>query len=153
VATSGLYGNTATVSVASPSGVDSVGLYGKSAAVEVALPSGSESSGLYGNNTVFGGTYFQWTIFNTSDSLPATPTGGTWDFTANTGTPPSGWLLSPPSNPTYRVWESLAIVSSRNPTTITWSVPGKFLNNNQIYVSVTAPPAPALNDLWYDLGA
>lgn len=103
------------------------GLYGSTASSTVALPSGSESTGLYGNNTVFGGTYFEWLIFQESATAPATPTGGSWDFATNIGTPPTGWLNSPPVNPTYTVWLSLAIVNSKTPTTLTWSAPGPLV--------------------------
>ncbi len=103
------------------------GLYGSTASSTVALPSGSESTGLYGNNTVFGGTYFEWLIFKESATAPATPTGGSWNFATNIGTPPTGWLNSPPTNPTNTVWLSLAIVNSKTPTTLVWSVPGPLV--------------------------
>jgi len=103
------------------------GLYGSTASSTVALPSGSESTGLYGNNTVFGGTYFEYLIFKESATAPATPTGGSWDFTTNIGTPPTGWLNSPPVAPTNTVWLSLAIVNSKTPTTLVWSVPGPLV--------------------------
>jgi len=85
----------------------------------------SESVGLYGNTNTFGGTYFEWFIFQTSASAPATPTGGTWDFTTNTGVPPTGWSTTPPTNPTTLVWVSIAVVNSKTDT-LTWSVPGQF---------------------------
>jgi hypothetical protein len=47
----------------------------------------NESVGLYGNTTTFGGSYFEWLVFQESASAPATPTGGSWSFTTNTGTP------------------------------------------------------------------
>ena len=102
------------------------GLYGQSSAGIVSPQSGSESSGLYGNNTVFGGTYFEWFIFQVSDTAPATPTGGSWSFTTNSGTPPTGWLATPPANPTNTVWVSVGIVNSKSTTPIVWSTPGKF---------------------------
>jgi hypothetical protein len=81
---------------------------------------------LYGNNTNFGGSYFEWFIFQVADIQPATPTGGSWNFTTNTGTPPAGWLTVPPANPTNTVWVSIALVNSKTASTLTWSVPGKF---------------------------
>ena len=45
----------------------------------------TESAGLYGNSPNFGGTYFEWFIFQESATAPATPSGGVWDFQANTG--------------------------------------------------------------------
>ena len=95
-----------------------VGLYGS-------VPN-AESVGLYGNNNVFAGTYFEWFIFQVGDTQPTTPTGGSWDFTTNTGTPPTGWLATPPVNPTNTVWVSIGLVNSRSSVAIVWSVPGKF---------------------------
>jgi hypothetical protein len=90
------------------------GLYGTS----------SESTGLYGVGAPSGGTYFEWFIFQDSLTAPATPTGGSWSFTTNIGTAPSGWVASPPPAPVNKVWVSIAVVDSRNATTLTWSVPG-----------------------------
>lgn len=102
------------------------GLYGQSSAGIVSPQSGSESSGLYGNNTVFGGSYFEWFIFQVADTQPATPTGGSWSFTTNSGTPPTGWLATPPVNPTNTVWVSVGLVNSKSTSAIVWSTPGKF---------------------------
>lgn len=137
-----------------PSG--SSGLFGLSngaVSSKTFYKSSNETTGLHGSSSSDTVTYFEWLVFNTSDSLPATPTGGAWNFSTNTGVAPVGWTNSPPSNPTYAVWMSIAVVDSRNPTVLTWSVPGKILSNNQIYVSVTPPANPSINDLWYDLGA
>jgi hypothetical protein len=102
------------------------GLYGQSNAGIVSPQSGSESSGLYGNNTVFGGTYFEWFIFQEAASQPATPTDGSWSFVTNSGTPPAGWTLQPPSNPLNQVWVSIALVNSKTTATLVWSTPGLF---------------------------
>ena len=58
-----------------------VGLYGSSSSGVVPAASGAESTGLYGNNVNFGGSYFEWFIFQQADTQPATPTGGSWNFT------------------------------------------------------------------------
>ena len=135
------------------------GLYGSSpTGVTVAAP-GSETSGLYGNGTTFGGTYFEWFIFIQSATQPATPTGGSWSFTTNSGTPPSGWSSTPPSAPTLPVWGSIALVNSANSAALTWSAPGLFAYaqglpvlsgtdiplagdgvNNQLYVQTGSTP-------------
>lgn len=86
----------------------------------------SESTGLYGVGQASGGTYFQWLIFKENITQPSTPTGGTWSFTTNTGTAPTGWSTTPPINPGNSVWLSWAVVDSRDPSTLTWSTPGKF---------------------------
>jgi hypothetical protein len=100
------------------------GLYGSSATGAIVASPGSESAGLYGSNVNFSGTFFQWFIFQQATSQPATPTGGSWNFTTQTGTPPSGWSNSPPSAPTNQIWVSIAFVNSLSTSTITWSVPG-----------------------------
>lgn len=102
------------------------GLYGSTSTGTVAPQSGSESVGLYGNNTVFGGTYFEWLIFLDSATTPATPTGGSWSFVTNVGTPPTGWSNTPPASPTTKVWVSIALVNSKSTATLTWSTPGQF---------------------------
>lgn len=103
-----------------------VGLYGSSSSGVVAAASGSESTGLYGNNVSFGGSYFEWFIFQQSDLQPATPTGGSWDFSTNTGVAPAGWSSVPFANPTNKIWVSIALVNSKNSSTLTWSAPGLF---------------------------
>ena len=104
------------------------GLYGNS----------SESIGLYGNTNVFGGTYFQWFIFQQNNDQPVTPTGGTWDFTTNTGTPPTGWTTVVASVAVNPVWFSTGFVDSRNPTVIVWSVPSLLTSSNSIYATAYA---------------
>ena len=105
--------------------------------------SSSESVGLYGNTNTFGGTYFEWFIFQSAASQPATPTGGSWDFTTNSGTPPTGWTTTPPSNPTTFVWVSIAVVDSRSSSGLTWSTPGQFAYSSgaglPILTGATAP--------------
>jgi hypothetical protein len=115
----------------------------------------SESIGLYGIGTASGGTYFEWFIFYDSATAPATPTGGSWSFTTNTGTPPTGWLASPPPSPTNQVWVSLAIVDSRSTTALTWSTPGLMSSMGSTianYITFVATSAPAYSSgrLWYD---
>ena len=93
------------------------GLYGQSV----------ETVGLYGNNVSFGGTYFEWFIFQQSATQPATPTGGSWNFQTNVGTPPTGWSQSPPTSPTNIVWASIAFVNSKTGTTFTWTAPAPWV--------------------------
>ena len=86
------------------------------------------TSGLYGNTTNAGGTYFEWFIFKNTGSIPTTPTLGSWNFTTNVGTPPTGWSNSPPVVTATTTWASVAIVDSRNPSTFTWSYPIVWAN-------------------------
>jgi hypothetical protein len=128
------------------------GLYGNTAASSVALPSGSESSGLYGNNTNFGGTYFEWLIFQEALTAPANPTGGSWSFITNTGTPPTGWSSIPPVNPVNPVWFSISLVNSKNSSPLIWSdtaplvkqgVPGTAATVSVGTTTTTAPGTTA----------
>ena len=114
------------------------GLYGSTSTGTVAPQSGSESVGLYGNNTVFGGTYFEWFIFKEASTQPATPTGGSWNFTTNVGTAPAGWSSVPPAIPSNQVWVSIGVVNSRSTAAITWSAPGLFTFVNGTVTNVSA---------------
>lgn len=125
------------------------GLYGSTSTGTVAPQSGSESIGLYGNNTVFGGTYFEWFIFKESATQPATPTGGSWNFTTNVGTAPAGWLSFPPAVPSNRVWVSIGVVNSRSTATISWSTPGLFTFDG----TVTSVAALTLGTSGFDVSS
>jgi hypothetical protein len=103
------------------------GLYGSSPTGGLVAAPGAESAGLYGNSTNFGGTYFEWFVFQESATAPATPTGGSWNFLTNTGTPPTGWTTAPPTNPTNTVWFSIAIVNSRNNAALVWTTPAPLV--------------------------
>lgn len=119
-----------------------------------------DSSGLYGTPvSPSSTTYFEWFIFQEAASQPATPTGGSWNFTTNSGTAPAGWSSNPPVNPLNQVWVSIGIVSSKASNTITWSTPGVFAypgvgailsgngspsgaagSNNQMYIQLDSTP-------------
>lgn len=124
MATGGLYGSSGTGALIAQPGAETPGLYGKSPNGSVVATTGSETAGLYGNSVNFGGTFFEWFIFKEAATQPATPTGGSWDFTTNIGTAPTGWMANPPAAPTYEIWVSIALVNSKTPTTFTWSTPG-----------------------------
>jgi len=117
------------------------GLYGTSTANAIVATPGAESTGLYGNATQFGGSYFEWFIFQQSATQPATPTGGSWSFTTNIGTPPTGWTNSPPSAPSNQIWVSIAVVNSKNTSALVWSEPGLFSYSSGLPIlSGTASP-------------
>jgi hypothetical protein len=127
MATSGLYGSSPTGALIAQPGTETPGLYGKSPNGSVVAQPGSESAGLYGNSTNFGGTYFEWFVFQESATAPATPTGGSWNFLTNTGTAPTGWSSTPPISPTNTVWASISIVNSRNTAALVWSTPASWV--------------------------
>ena len=134
----------------------SVGLYGNSTAGVVPAASGAESTGLYGNNVNFGGSYFEWFIFQQAESQPATPTGGSWSFTTNSGTPPAGWSSTPFANPTNKVWVSIALVNSKNTAALVWSAPGLFSYSSGLPIlSGSGAPQPTdgqSDQLWIQTG-
>ena len=113
------------------------GLYGSSLSGSLVAGPGGETQGLYGQSVHFGGTYFEWFIFQQSATAPATPTGGTWNFQTNVGTPPTGWSNTPPTAPTTTVWASIAIVNSINGSTFTWSTPAPW-----VQAGPTGPTGP-----------
>jgi len=113
------------------------GLYGSSASGTVAASTGAESAGLYGNPTALGGTYFEYLIFLESATNPGTPTGGSWSFVTNLGTPPTGWSNTPPASPTTIVWLSIALVNSRDTSALVWSIPGQIFKQGP-----TGPTGP-----------
>ena len=100
------------------------------------------------SNSLYGSQYsgveivqFQWFIFQSASSAPATPTGGSWNFQTGVGTPPSGWSDAPPASPSNEVWVSIALVSSLSPTTFTWSTPGLWYQQGaagQVSVGTTS---------------
>jgi hypothetical protein len=103
------------------------GLYGSSLSGNLVAQPGTESVGLYGNSVPYGGTYFEWFIFQESVTQPATPTGGSWNFTTNVGTPPTGWTTIPPATPTNIVWACITFVNSKTGSTFTWSTPATWI--------------------------
>jgi hypothetical protein len=121
------------------------GLYGSSATGALVAAPGSETAGLYGSTTNFGGTFFQWFIFQQASTQPATPTGGSWNFSTQTGTPPSGWSNSPPTAPTNEIWVSIAFVNSRSTTGYTWSTPGLLGVVPSVAVGTTTTGAAGTN--------
>ena len=122
------------------------GLYGSSLSGNLVAQPGTESVGLYGNSVPYGGTYFEWFIFQQSATAPATPTGGSWNFTTNTGTPPSGWSQSPPTSPTTTVWASIAFVNSKTGSTFVWSAPAPWVQAGPTgptgSIGLTGPTGP-----------
>ena len=101
----------------------------------------SESTGLYGIGAASGGTYFEWFIFYDATTAPATPTGGSWSFTTNTGTAPTGWLNAPPAAPTNLIWVSIAVVDSRSTSTLSWSAPGLMTGSGLPVLTASGVPS------------
>ena len=110
----------------------------------------TESVGLYG--TPIGGsvpstvyqTYLQWFVFKESIAQPATPTGGSWDFSTNVGTAPATWAVTSPNTPVNPVWFSTAFVDSRNPTVLVWTTPS-ILTGGSVAAAVSVSFTPVGN--------
>ena len=135
MATNGLYGNSPNGATVAAPGAATSGLYGSGVTGQINQVPGAESVGLYGHSSYSAGSsvYFEYFVFQDALNQPATPTGGSWDFTSNTGTPPAGWSNIPPSNIVNRIWVSIALVnSSQTGQTLTWSVPGTLTSNGSL---------------------
>ena len=76
MATGGLYGNSGEGALIAQPGAETPGLYGKSPNGSAVATPGAESAGLYGSATTFGGSYFEWFVFQVATTAPTTPTGG-----------------------------------------------------------------------------
>ena len=63
--------------------------------------------------------------FLESALFPATPVGGTFNFTTGVYVPPSPWTQNPPQSPAVTVWVSSAVVTPAS-IAINWSAPGQF---------------------------
>jgi hypothetical protein len=85
-----------------------------------------------GQNGTDGLSVAELLIYIRATSTPSTPTGGSYNFTTQTLTPPSGWLSSVPTgtNPVYTS-RSVASVqgTTGTDTTLTWSAPTLSFEN------------------------
>lgn len=65
-------------------------------------------------------------IFRSAASQPATPTGGTYNFSTSTLTPPAGWSATQPTSTTTPTWVAYFTFSGSPSSTVTattWSTP------------------------------
>lgn len=86
-----------------------------------------------GNDGTAGLSVVQIPIFQRAATLPATPTGGSFNFTNRTLTPPSGWeteILNNSVNPVYVSYGVFSIEGTTGTdTTTTWTSPGLMARN------------------------
>jgi hypothetical protein len=84
------------------------------------------SNGSNGSNGSDGTSTYLYQVFRRAGSVPARPTGGSFNFGSNTGAPPSGWSNSVPSGtaPIYTT-QALASVSGSTGTdsSLSWVNP------------------------------
>jgi hypothetical protein len=88
-----------------------------------------------GANGTDGLSVAEVSVFKRATSAPATPTGGSFDFSTNTLTPPSTWSATVPSgtDPVY-ISRSVASISGTTGTdsTLTWSTPTISFQNGDV---------------------
>jgi hypothetical protein len=71
-------------------------------------------------------TYY-YPVYRRLSGAPSTPTGGSYNFGTNTGTPPTGWSNTVPASDGNPIYISTALASVQGATgtdsTLTWSAP------------------------------
>ena len=72
-------------------------------------------------------------IFTRSINAPATPTGGTFNFTTNVLTPPTDWAQSISDGSDEDVYATQSVV--REGTSLLWATPYKVTNNTNTYIT------------------
>lgn len=128
-----------------PSGTDPV--YGTRFVFSIVGDSGSQNAsawstpfklaenglqGVDGAPGADGYSTYQATIYLRSATAPATPTGGSYNFSTQALTPPANWFITPPAgtNPVYST-STLATIQGTTGTdsTLTWSTPVLLVQN------------------------
>ena len=90
--------------------------------------------GAAGANGVSGTSTYYFPAYYANVGQPTTPTGGSWNFTTSTGTPPTGWNLSPPTlTGNLLLWSSYSVANIAGNTgtasSLTWSTPVQLSGN------------------------
>ncbi len=118
----------------SKDGIESSSAYGGINGVAVALPLipyGMLNEGIY--------SVYVATIYKQVGSLPATPTGGTYNFSTNAKVAPAGWSFTKPTSSTIPTYACEYIYSTANTTATltatTWSTPVIISQNGDNGVS------------------
>jgi hypothetical protein len=117
-----------------PTGMTFIGLaFNKSSPTESTSPGDYAWSQIGGTNGLDGTSIFTGVAYLQQAAQPSTPTGGTFNFTTSTLTPPSGWLATQPTASTVPTW---AVRFTFRATTIgatvtagTWSAPVNVSQN------------------------
>ena len=91
------------------------------------------TNGTDGADGADGVSTFHFSVFKRSASAPSTPSGGSYNFTDQTRTAPSGWNTEPPAtdgNPLYQA-STVASVTGATGTdsSLTWSAPVKLVED------------------------
>ena len=119
-----LYVSEATFSISGDTGTDSTVTWG--APILFVQDGADGADGTDGAAGVNGLSTYLFSVFQRSATLPATPTGGQYNFGTNTGTAPTGWSTSVPTgtDPLYTT-STLASVqgATGTDTVLTWVTP------------------------------
>lgn len=76
------------------------------------------ANGVNGTNGANGISTVNYNVFQSANTTPGTPSGGTYNFGTSTGTPPAGWSNTPVSANGAPIWASTASLSSSDPAAI-----------------------------------
>ena len=114
-----LYVATGSFEVQGTTGVDNTVTWSTPVAI-----SRDGTNGMDGDD---GRSVYLATIYQRTSTAPATPTGGSFNFGANTLTPPTGWSNGVPTNNGDPVYVSTGLFSIQGDTgvdtTVTWADP------------------------------
>jgi hypothetical protein len=126
-------------SVSPPAGIDPI--YVSTTTFSVIGQTATATAGTWGTPVIYvqngangtsGLSTFLYPVFQRGATAPATPTGGSYNFTTNVGTPPASWgnTVPPGTDPIYT---SSAMASVSGPTgtatVLTWSAPTILAQN------------------------
>lgn len=111
------YACSYTFSIIGDTGTDTAGTWGTPASiVDDGSPGAPGADGL---------SVYQYSVYRRAASPPATPTGGSYNFGTNTGTPPTNWSNEPPASDGNPLYVSQATASVQGTTgtdsSLTWS--------------------------------
>lgn len=105
-----------------------------------------------GANGTNGSSVFAARVYLQASSQPAAPTGGTFNFSTATLTPPTGWGASQPTSSTTPTWVALYTFSASTPgatvTAGTWATPVAVAQNGS-----TGGTGPRGAGHWYATGS
>jgi hypothetical protein len=126
-------------SVSPPAGTDPI--YVSTTTFSVIGQTATATAGTWGTPVIYvqngangtsGLSTFLYPVFLRGATAPATPTGGSYNFTTNVGTPPASWGNTVPTG-TDPIYTSSAMASVSGPTgtaaALTWSAPTILAQN------------------------
>jgi predicted phage tail protein len=117
-----------------PAGMTYIGLaFNKSSPTESTVATDYAWSLIGGTNGADGASLFTGVVYLQQAAQPSTPTGGTFNFTTSTLTPPTGWSATQPTASTVPTWAVRftfrAATIGATVTAGTWSAPVNVSQN------------------------